>query len=371
MKRLSKFIGLVLSVSLVVCLSACAGKQETQTGTDFSATMTNTTSSETPQTETQSTPDATQESTNSGKSTYYTELLQNDTQAKQDAENKRAADLELADIMLRECTKKLSNCTIDITATTSYKCGDLDKQETYAGGVPTNGVYEVATELCFADNASQLSCKQDKNLYRDKNLVGQKSYTLVAQTTTSDNWSDKMNFLMYYVIEDEGDIPPFAIKDEMTKGEVYKYISKDVRSCLSRFLSIDVEDIEEKDGNYVITGKTKDIFVIVDEMGGNAITNNATWVNNKGQKNAGLMNTTGVLVKHKNDVTLYIDKATETLVAIEAKSENSLNEEETIMQGVVKNVGTTEITSYDVPDDLLTIAISDVSKINSAITYSR
>lgn len=364
---MKKLVSIVLVMIMTTSFAGCVDKS-TQTGNDF---ITDSTPKETEQQvqETTSTPSATE---NTNMTNYYAQLLENDTQAKQDAETKRNSDLELADLMLRECTKKLSNCTIELFATTKYKCGDIDKQFIY-GSTPTDGVYEVATRLCFTDEGLQLATRQEKSLYRDTTLLDSAALSLTAQATATDDWSDKMNFLLYHTIDYEGEtgIPVDTIQDSFTKGEIYKYISRDVRSSLNRFLSIDVDNITEEDGTYIIKGKTKDIFVIVDEMGGNAILNNQTWVNNKGQKNAGLMNTTGILVKHKVDVTLYIDKATETLTAIEAKSENSLNEEETTMQGVIINVGSTEIEPYDAPEALINRSISDVDTINKAITYSR
>ena len=41
------------------------------------------------------------------------------------------------------------------------------------------------------------------------------------------------------------------------------------------------------------------------------------------------------------------------------------------MAGAVLNVGSTEIEPFDEPDALITRSISDVDKINKAITYSR
>ncbi len=368
-KVVSVLITASLVASMLIGLSGCANKKEQTT---FDSTTVSTSDTQEQQVQTTTPEPTTTPAENTTATNYYEQLLENDTQAKQDAENKRASDLELADIMLRECTKKLSNCTVELYATTKYKCGDVDKQIAFAGGVPTTGEYVVGTRLCFTENGTQLATRQEKNLYRDQNLINNSALSLTAQVTTSDKWSDKMDFLMYLTLGSDGsDVVLNKDKDSLSKGEVYQYISKDVRSSLSRFLSIDVDDITEKDGTYIITGKTKDIFVIVDEVGGNSILNNQTWVNGQGQKNAGLMNTTGILVKHKVDVTLYIDKATETLTAIEAKSENALNEEETLMAGVVLNVGSTEIELFDEPDALITRSISDVDKINKAITYSR
>ena len=365
--------GVVLLVfSMLVGLTACGNTASGNNNNDgFNASVTNTNTTTTEQSQT---PTTTQPTEQKEKETYYTNLIDKDTETKQNAASKRESDLELANIMLRECTKKLSNCTVEVTANTDYKCNDVDKNMGLFTSVPTNANYTVVTRLCFDGQSTQLSCKQEKTLYRDKNLLGTFYQTLMAQATSVDAWSDKMNFLLYNNIgtSDLFESQPLAaIQDELTKGEVYKYISKDVRSCLNRFLSLTIDSIEEKDGVYIIKGKTKDIFVIVDEIGGNAITNNATLVNAQGQKNAGLMNTTGILVKHNVDVTLYVDKATETLVAIEASSENSLNEEVTTMKGIIKDVGTTVIEPVDLPEEIPSISTSEIPTINAAITYSR
>ena len=378
MVKVQKY-SLIICISIIMVFLIACNTKESESVSDFSATMTVTETDE--NTENVDEEEVAEEETEAeteaddGNTNYYTDLLVTDARNKQNAKEKQASDLALAELLLKECTKKLSNCTVELDALTKYNCGDIDKQVYKGKTTPTNAEYKVTTLLRFDTNATQLTCKQDKMLYRDNNLIDTYFLMLTTQATAVDNWSDKMNFLMFYnigmgnsTITNE---PIATIKDELSKGEVYNYISKDVRSCLNRFLSIDIESLEEEDNTYIIKGKTKAIFVIVDEIGGNAIRNNETWVNADGQKNAGLMNTTGILVKHNNDITLYIDKETETLTAIEATSKNELNHEETEMKGVVKDVGTTEIEPIALPEDLATIAISEINKVNADVIYSR
>ena len=302
------------------------------------------------------------------KSNYYTDLLDKDRTNKEAEKEKQASDLELARLMLTECTKKLSNCTVTIVAVSDYNCNDNDRQSN-AAEQPTKGEYRVATKLKYSSRANQFICRQEKSLYRDITELSRENIDLVAQATAQDDWSDSMDFLLYTAVNDA---TPAVLKDEMTKGELYKYIAKDVRSSLNRFLAISIDDVEETDTQYIISGTTKEMFVIVDEVGGNAILNNETWVNAQSkQSRAGLMATQGILTQHNNNVVLYIDKETETLVALEATAESSLNNEQTLMKCSITDIGTTDVEAVEVADDLATFSLTDVPQINRNTTYKK
>jgi hypothetical protein len=361
-----KVKNLIVVSCILVLVSGC-GNTQTPTNTELSTPTSASVSNASTSTAVSTNDETITETDEDYNQSYYQNLIDSDIKEKEETEKKRQEDLELATILLQECTKKLNNCTVNIQAETKYKCNDVDKSLANLKEVPTNGKIKASTVLAFTEAGSALACVETKELFRDTTEVFGGVVTMYAQATAQDDWSDNMDFLL--VLSTPGQ-QPFVLKESLIKGQVYQYISKDVRSSLGRFLSLNLDSLEERDDVYVIKGTTKATFVMVDEISGNSIINEETIaLNNK--INGGLIDTTGILVKHNNDVTLYIDKETETLVKIEASSTNTLNEETTILTGTIEDIGTTVIDTNIDMSNIDGMAITDMPLINKATVNSR
>ena len=223
------FIAFIAFIVAIIGLVGCNSDEQTNNGASFAVTT------NTVQESTEEKPEPTPEPK---KQNYYTDLVENDAQQKEEANQKKAEDFELAEKMLRICTQKLQNCTININATAEFKCSDENTQTISVGDVPTNGKYETTTVVQITPNASQLSCKQIKTLYRDITALSTEAVLLIAQTVAEDTWTDNMQFNLY--IERPNDNYTNTVTEHLNKGTAYKYLSRDVRSCLNNILAINI-----------------------------------------------------------------------------------------------------------------------------------
>ena len=282
---------------------------------------------------------------------YYEQLLI-DTNEKEEQDRKMyEEDMELANILMSVCTSKLNNSTFrmeTISTHTDLEGTQLDviKEAKEKGHVLTDNRVEFYTHGEFDDRNAFFFALGAADYFSDNDKYGDEYILDYISLNSTSDWNDTVDVFLFESNSKNGDKSGYY-KDSMTSGEAAKFLPKDIQSCLSSLLKLEIKSLEKDEelGLYKIKGTTKERIRLVEESGPFAIFDRKTWqMEDKDEEDIITRSDKGyydlsIYDIKKVDVTCYLDIETETLIALKANYKTE--DENTEVYLVVTDIGTT------------------------------